>query len=128
LFLDALSFQQATAVRFLADLPDPEEGTMSASARAAPEREPLSDYWLRHCHGFRVDSPDGRIGTVENVRFDTPPTEPRALAVRMGLFGKRLLIVSVGEIEAILPRQERVVLPASPHLLATEAGVSRSSG
>lgn len=97
---------------------------MSASARAAPEREPLSAYWLRHCQGFRVDSPDGRIGTVDDVRFETPPEEPQALAVRVGLFGKRLLIVPVSEVKAILPRQERVVLPASPRLLATEAGAA----
>jgi PRC-barrel domain len=97
---------------------------MSTSTRAALERGPVSEYWLRHCQGFRVDSADGRIGTVENVRFDSPPTRPQALAVRVGLFGKRLLIVPVSEVKAILPRQHRVLLPASPRLLATEAGAA----
>jgi hypothetical protein len=97
---------------------------MSASASAAPERRSFSEYWLRHCHGFRVDSADGRIGTVETVRFDGSRTEPQALAVRVGLFGRRLLIVPISEIKAILPRQQLVVLPASPRLLGTEAGVA----
>jgi hypothetical protein len=97
---------------------------MLASARAALEREQLPEYWLRRCHGFRVDSADGRIGTVENVRFDSPPAAPQALVVRVGLFGKRLLIFPVSEVEAILPRQQLVVLPASPRLLATEAGAA----
>ena len=97
---------------------------MRASPGAAPGREPVPEYWLRRCRGFRVDSADGRIGTVENVRFDDPPAEPQALVVRVGLIGKRLLIVPVSEIRAILPRQQLVVLPGSPRLLATEAGTA----
>jgi len=26
-------------------------------------------YWLAHCEGYRVDSPDGRVGVVEHVRL-----------------------------------------------------------
>jgi PRC-barrel domain len=97
---------------------------MSAATHAALGREPLPEHWLRHCQGFRVDSADGRIGTVENVRFDGPSPEPQALVIRVGLFGKRLLIVPVSEVKAILPHERLVVLPASPRLLATEAGAA----
>ena len=27
------------------------------------------DYWLHRCEGFRVDSPRGRLGIVEELRF-----------------------------------------------------------
>jgi hypothetical protein len=51
------------------------------------------DFWLSRSAGFRVDSPDGRIGRVENVRFSSGD-RPDALAVRAGFFSRRLLIVS----------------------------------
>jgi hypothetical protein len=91
---------------------------MAALAKAALE-QPL-EYWLAHCEGFRVDSEDGRVGSVDAVRSDPRWGEGRVLAVRAGLFGKRLLFVPLTEIRSILPQERRIILPASPKLLGTE--------
>jgi hypothetical protein len=78
------------------------------------------DYWLRRCEGFRVDSPDGRVGFVEEVRYASRLDRPDVIAVRVGLLARLLLIVPVGEIAEILPREERIVLHRSPRPTATE--------
>ena len=40
------------------------------------------DYWLHRSEGFRVDSPDGRVGFVAELRSGTSMARPDALAVR----------------------------------------------
>lgn len=80
-------------------------------------------YWLGRCEGFRVDSPDGRIGFVEHVRFGSRPDRPEALAVRAGRLGRRVLIVSVSKVAEIVPSRERIVLSGSPELLGTEPAI-----
>lgn len=77
-------------------------------------------YWLRRCEGFRVDSPHGRVGLVEELRYGSSIEEPDAIAVRAGLFGRLLLIVPTGEVEAILPAEERMLVRRSPRPSATE--------
>ena len=79
-----------------------------------------SAYWLCHSEGFRVESESGRIGVVEHVLWDASRTKPRALGVRAGLFGRRLLIVPMSEVKAILPREKQILVPRSPRLLGTE--------
>jgi hypothetical protein len=78
------------------------------------------DYWLRRCEGFRVDSPQGRVGFVEEVRYAPRCDRPDLIAVRVGLLGRLLLIVPVEEVAEILPSEERVVLHRSPRPTATE--------
>jgi len=78
------------------------------------------DYRLRRCEGFRVDSPQGRVGFVEEVRYASRCDRPDMIAVRVGLLGRLLLIVPVGEVAEILPREERIILPRSPRPTATE--------
>jgi hypothetical protein len=79
--------------------------------------------WVARCEGFGVISPDGRIGTVEEVlygpsrRWDSP-TE---LAVQAGRRGKRRLIVPVDEVAAVVPDDRVVVLRSSPRIFSTEA-------
>ena len=80
-----------------------------------------SAQWLRECEGFRVDSPDGRVGIVEEVRFDSPAAHPEAVVVRAGFFGRRVLVFAIADVKEILPREMRLVLRASPHLLSTES-------
>ena len=70
-------------------------------------------YWLRHCHGFRVDSPAGRVGIVEDVLYGAELDRPSALAVRGGLFGRRLEVVEIEQVEAVQPRHKRVRLRRS---------------
>ena len=66
-------------------------------------------YWLSTCEGFRVDSKDGRVGIVEEVRFSSTD-RPEALAVRTGLFRLRLAIVPVDEVERVSPQAKRILL------------------
>jgi PRC-barrel domain len=67
-------------------------------------------YWLRHCHGYRVDSRSGRIGIVEDVLYGAEHDRPAALAVRGGLLGRRLELVPVEEVDAIHPQRKRLVV------------------
>ena len=78
------------------------------------------DYWLHRSEGFRVDSPDGRVGFVAELRFGSSTERPDALAVRAGLLGRLLLIVPVEQVEAILPHERRIVLRSSPRPTAIE--------
>ena len=78
------------------------------------------DYWLGHCEGFFVDSREGRVGIVEEVRFSAHPDLPEALAIRAGALGGRRVLVAVSEVEAIFVRAERIQLRGSPRLLGTE--------
>jgi hypothetical protein len=78
------------------------------------------DYWLRRCDGFRVDSPEGRVGVVTEVRYASRCDRPDVIAVRAGLLGRRLLLVPVAEVAWILPGRDQVVLHRSPRPRATE--------
>jgi hypothetical protein len=78
------------------------------------------DCWLRRCEGFRVDSPQGPVGFVEEVRHASRLDRPDVIAVRAGFLGRLLVTVPVGEIAEILPRDELIVLHRSPRLIATE--------
>jgi hypothetical protein len=73
------------------------------------------DHRLRRCRGFRVDSPHGRVGFVGEVRYASRFDRPDVSAVRADL-----LIVPIGGIAEILPREERIVLQHSPRPTATE--------
>lgn len=70
-------------------------------------------YWLRHCHGFRVDIPRRRLGIVEDVLYGAEHDRPSALAVRGGLFGRRLELVPVEDVDTVDPRRKRVALVPS---------------
>src|ERR671931_1216907 len=72
------------------------------------------DYWLCRCEGFRVDSPTGRLGLVEAVRFGSRLDRPDELLIRGGILGTRLLVVSVSDVQAVMPRQERLVVQCGP--------------
>jgi hypothetical protein len=71
-------------------------------------------YWLRHCHGFRVDSPRGRLGIVEDVLYGAEHDRPSALAVRGGLFGQRLELVSIETVDTVEPSRKRLTLEETP--------------
>jgi hypothetical protein len=58
-------------------------------------------YWLQHCHGFRVDSPRGRRGIVEDVLYGADPDQPLALAVRGGLLGQRLELIPIETVDSV---------------------------
>jgi hypothetical protein len=77
-----------------------------------PGRESTSPgYWLSQCHGFRVDSKEGRIGIVEDVLFGAD-RRPAALSVRTGLLARKLVLIPVEDVERVIPRARRVLLRA----------------
>ena len=55
------------------------------------------------------------------MRFDSRVDRPDALAVRAGLFGRRLRLISVDDVAEIIPREMRIVLRALPTPIASEA-------
>lgn len=71
---------------------------------------PNERYWLRNCHGFRVDTPRRRLGIVEDVLYGSERDRPSALAVRGGVFGRRVELVPIEAVEVIEPRHERLAL------------------
>lgn len=78
-----------------------------------PSYQPVdADYWLCRCEGFRVDSEQGRLGIVEEVRFGSRVDRPDWLAVRGGLFARTLRVVPVDEVAAIYPREGVILLTA----------------
>ena len=62
---------------------------------------------LRHCIGFRVEGPAGRLGYVEEVLLDSKD-DPEALLVR----SKRVIVVPLSQILRLVPGQERVLVGA----------------
>lgn len=66
-------------------------------------------YWLRNCHGFRVEAQGRKVGVVDDVLFGRQ-SEPATLLVRTGLFRLGLRAISVDEIETIDPRSLRITL------------------
>jgi hypothetical protein len=77
-------------------------------------------YWATHCEGFRVDFPGGAHGYVEEVRHGSDPDRAAALVIRVGVLGRRVVIVPVDEIEYLVPRAERIWLKSSVEVERTE--------
>lgn len=74
------------------------------------------EYWLRHCVGFRVACPEGRLGFVEEVLLSPEGGEPEALAIRIGSARTRLADVPITEIGALKPEEQLVVVPLASTL------------
>jgi len=72
------------------------------------------DYWLCRCEGFWVDSPAGRIGLVDGLRFLSRIDQPDLLEVRGGALGRRLLLVPTDQVDQILFSEGRLVLREAP--------------
>jgi hypothetical protein len=70
-------------------------------------------YWLGNCHSFRVDTPRGRLGIVEEVLYDAGRRRPARLVVRRGVLGTRRTLVPVDQVEEIEPRRKRTAVAAA---------------
>lgn len=81
-------------------------------SRAAVER----DYWLCRCEGFWVESPTGKVGIVEGVRFLSRIDRPDLLEVRAGLLGRQLLLIPVEQVEGVLFVEGRLLIRDTPRL------------
>jgi hypothetical protein len=69
---------------------------------------------LPACDGFRLESPEGLLGWVEEAWLG-PSREPTALAIRT-IDGRRGLLVA-GQIETVVPESELVVMHPGGRLL-----------
>jgi hypothetical protein len=77
---------------------------------------------VRSCVGYLVDSPDGRIGMVREIRYQRRRrTQPTALVVGAGQNGACLLVIPISQLAGISTSDRRVVLRASPHIITAVA-------
>jgi hypothetical protein len=81
--------------------------------------------WLAPCEGFRVESPEGHLGTLEDVFYSGD--RPRLLAVRVGRLGRRLELYPVEEITEVRFEQRRVLLRKWPRPLERRAAKREAS-
>ena len=88
---------------------------MSTLIRRAPERD-VDPVALAGSHGYRVDDPDGRVGTVDGIVAGAWSDRPDAIEVRVGLFRPAVLVVGVADIAAVDPARRRVLLGTSVDL------------
>jgi hypothetical protein len=72
------------------------------------------DYLLCRCEGFEVDSPGGRVGIVDGIRYLSRIDQPDVLEVRTGPFGRDLMLIPVGEVDHIQVAEGRLVLRSTP--------------
>jgi hypothetical protein len=75
------------------------------------------EYWLRRCEGFLVETPTRRIGRVIGIRYGEATNEPEVLEVRAGLLGRTILLISVQDIDQVLPDKRRLLLTDPPRPL-----------
>ena len=81
---------------------------------------------IRNCADYIVDSSNGRIGIVTQIRDDGRSDQrPTALVVRAGRNGTRLLVIPVCELTAISAGRRRVMVHSPPLIIGTEAAADR---
>lgn len=97
---------RATLLALTADRPTPAQPITAARAGG--------DYWLGHCEGFRVQSPEGEVGVVESVVYAADAGRPTYLAVTGGRLRLRTALVPCSEVVSINARQTRLDVQARP--------------
>jgi hypothetical protein len=111
---------RATMLALTADHPPPAQPTTAASGGR--------EYWLGHCEGFKVQSPEGDAGVVESVVYAADATRPAYLAVTGGRLLLHTALVPCAEVVSIDARQTRLDVqarPARPSLRTTVADGAR---
>jgi hypothetical protein len=88
---------------------------MGTPVRQAAERD-VETAALAGIHGYRVDGPDGRVGTVDGVVAGAWSDRPEAIEVRVGLFRPAVLVVGLADVAAVDPARRRVLLGTSVDL------------
>ena len=95
------------------------EGSIGMTTSSTVDRPPAADrdsnpfgYWLGHCEGFAVLTPEGRVGFVESVETDA--SGHRALVIAGGLFRPRRLLAEADDVVELDARRMRIVLAHSP--------------
>jgi len=96
-----------------------ESGSGAGEGSSDPRRSSYGrEYWLRRCEGFLVETPTRRIGRVVGIRYGEGSNEPEVLEVRAGFLGRTLLLLSVDDVAALVPKERRIVLTDPPRLLS----------
>jgi hypothetical protein len=90
-------------------------------ARSVPEPSFDRDYWVAHCEGYRVESAEGRIGFVEEVRDNPGDPATPLLAIRVGILGRRILIVPANEVHLIVPAAQQIWLRSPVSIAQSQA-------
>ena len=67
-------------------------------------------YWVRHCEGFRVDSPRRRLGVVECAAAEDAMGGAEAVAVRTGGLRSRRVMVALDDIVEVRPSECRLIV------------------
>jgi len=99
---------------------------------APPRSRQTAD--IRGVEGFRVDGPDGRIGTVTSVSSSTPGAPPDTIQVVTGLFIVRVVPVAAAEILQVDDDRRRILIrtmlrrPRTPHVRGMLRRFLASSG
>jgi hypothetical protein len=88
------------------------EPVTEPSLPAPPER----GYALCRCEGFQVDSPTGKVGVVEGLRYQSRIDQPDALEVRAGWLERKLLLIPVDDVDQIFVDEGRLVVRIQPAL------------
>lgn len=94
------------------DTPAPAAAGMAPPPRPPwPTRDRLG---LRRCVGYRADGPQGRVGTVEDVRIGSPHGEPEYICIRTGPVSGEQLFVALDDVIGVDPAARRVHLRKDP--------------
>jgi hypothetical protein len=68
------------------------------------------DHWLSRCDQFAVYAGERLLGTVDGIRYESRADRPDLIEVRGGAFGRRVFVLPVDEIEAVLPDEEAILV------------------
>jgi hypothetical protein len=71
---------------------------------------------LGDCVGYRVDDPNGRVGTVGGIVAGAWTDRPDAIEVRIGLFRPAILMVPADAVAGVHRARRRVILRESVDL------------
>jgi hypothetical protein len=71
---------------------------------------------LGECLGYRVDDPNGRVGTVDGIVAGAWTDRPDAIEVRVGLFRQAILMVPTDAVAGVHQARRRVILRESVDL------------
>ncbi|MFL5830951.1 MAG: hypothetical protein ACJ76X_13635 [Solirubrobacteraceae bacterium] len=97
---------RATLLALTADHPPAAQPTTAARGGG--------EYWLGHCEGFKVQSPEGEVGIVESVVYAADAAQPAYLTVTGGRLLLHTARVPCGEVVSIDARQTRLNVQARP--------------
>lgn len=80
------------------------------TANATYEESWTVEHLLAHCEGYRVESPEGELGYVEEVVEAPDRGAPLALRVRIGC--SDLIEIVVEDVVELRPQGERILIRA----------------